>query len=208
MEMLTPESKYPFLVFDDVIPEDMMENVWKEIDYLKTFVNADVEETGTARDPITKIAKKQNSGVWLNDFYYNNNYSPILKSLRVLSNPSLLETVSNYDNAFLGFPYAVTRNVGGVLLSTYKDGDYYQSHEDNAYFTLVLWLYKEPKNFTGGNLTFNFNEMTEELEIKNNRAVLFPSFYSHSVEQVNYHEENTENLRHAISVFITPYGES
>ena len=35
----------------------------------------------------------------------------------------------------------------GFLLSYYEDGDYYQSHKDQDVASIVIWLWKEPKQF-------------------------------------------------------------
>ena len=71
------------------------------------------------------------------------------------------------------------RNID-LLLS---EGDYYLSHLDDVQFTLLIWLWKEPKNWTGGE--FIFGDVNHTVPMKNNSAVLFPSCYAHQVETVH-----------------------
>jgi len=88
-------------------------------------------------------------------------------------------------------------------LSIYSDGDYYLPHIDESLYTSVLWLNKEPKEYEGGNFIFHFEDgSTEEVETKNNRMVLFPSFYKHEVKPVHYLTEDAYP-RCAISMFFS-----
>ena len=49
--------------------------------------------------------------------------------------------------------------------------------------TALVWFYKEPKRFTGGDLTFTQSQQT--VECKHNRMILFPSYYLHAVDEVS-----------------------
>jgi Rps23 Pro-64 3,4-dihydroxylase Tpa1-like proline 4-hydroxylase len=67
-------------------------------------------------------------------------------------------------------------------MSYYEDNDYYYSHHDVSAYTYVFWLFKEPKNFLGGDLYFD--DVDYKIQVNSNMAVLFPSWAIHSVDKI------------------------
>jgi len=67
-------------------------------------------------------------------------------------------------------------------MSYYEDNDYYHSHHDVSAYTYVFWLFKEPKNFLGGDLYFD--DVDYKIQVNSNMAVLFPSWVIHSVDKI------------------------
>jgi Rps23 Pro-64 3,4-dihydroxylase Tpa1-like proline 4-hydroxylase len=193
MEMLTPECKYPFLVFDDVIPQKDLKGVFEELNYLQKF-GLDPNEVGSALD-IYGNPKKNNRCVWLNNFYNlstadKNSY--ILKNVKQFFSVDISSAIRNYDRIFSHYIPDRLVPKTGYLLSMYSDGNYYLPHEDDTLYTAVLWLNEEPKKYEGGEFFFHFDDGTvEEVECKCNRMVLFPSFYQHEVRAVKYTQEDS-----------------
>lgn len=74
-----------------------------------------------------------------------------------------------------------------VLLSYYEKEHYYKPHRDISVFTALIWLWKEPKQFTGGD--FMFSDHDYSVECKNNRAIIFLGPEQHAVSTVNVNEE-------------------
>ena len=70
-------------------------------------------------------------------------------------------------------------------------------------------MYKEPKNFTGGDFHIYHNSKQEEpistVELKNNRMIIFPSFYTHGVDELKVIDKNRKDRwgRFAITHFLT-----
>jgi len=201
MEMLTPECKYPFLVFDDVVQEEELNDVYDEINYLQKFARPP-QETSPAYDINGKILKS-NSGIFLYKFYnldFLSDHSFIVKNLRKIFSFDVQKAIRNYNPIFSHF---IPDNLflDGQLLSIYSDGDYYAKHCDQAIYTCILWIHKEPKNFEGGEFFFHFEDgSVEEVEVKNNRMVLFPSFYLHEVKEIKLLDNDFP--RCAISTFL------
>ena len=69
-----------------------------------------------------------------------------------------------------------------VLLSYYDEGDLYYPHHDVAMFTTLIWLWREPKAFTGGDLILN--QYDHMIKAENNSGVIFLSPEIHSVTPV------------------------
>mgnify|MGYP000029434113 CR=1 FL=1 len=198
MEMLTPESKYPFLVFDNVIPQDDMPFVQNELSYLSRFINSDIEGSKTASR--NGIPLKQNSGLWMTSFYKDLSFSPILSGMMRIFSDDVISAISQYDNAFIFYDYHARRNTGDVLLSRYDESDYYDTHRDGSIYTAVLWLHSEPKTFEGGEFYFMFDGERVDVESKSNRLVLFPSVYEHGVTPISYNQQSMP--RYSVSAFI------
>jgi Rps23 Pro-64 3,4-dihydroxylase Tpa1-like proline 4-hydroxylase len=74
------------------------------------------------------------------------------------------------------------------LVSYYEDSDYYLPHLDVAQFTSLLWFFKEPRCFSGGE--FKFSDYEDIIELKHNRMVLFPSWVMHEVSEVKMNDRS------------------
>lgn len=200
MEMLFPDCNYPFLVFDDFISDSDLFDLNQELNYLDKFITALPEETGSAIED-GRVLKK-NKGLWLNDFYRSEKYSTIVRNVIKLFNDDVVKNVSEYDNSFIYYPRIAEDRKFNVLLSKYENGDYYEKHFDRSCYTAVLWLHKEPKNFTGGEFKFHFKDGSiEHVECRSNRLVLFPSVYYHEVTPIIYNEDSTP--RYSVSTFLS-----
>lgn len=53
--------------------------------------------------------------------------------------------------------------------------------------TAIIWFFKEPKRFEGGNL--RLTELNETIECMHNRLIIFPSYYSHEVDELKLDEK-------------------
>ena len=76
------------------------------------------------------------------------------------------------------------------LVSYYEENDHYKPHHDVFLWTCQIWMVKEPRLFDGGN--FILNESETEIKLKNNRLVMFPSCYLHSVTPIKFHTKPKE----------------
>jgi Rps23 Pro-64 3,4-dihydroxylase Tpa1-like proline 4-hydroxylase len=70
-------------------------------------------------------------------------------------------------------------------------------------WTMLIWFFKEPKKFKGGDLILN--DFETAFECKHNRMLLFPSHYEHSVAPISLAEEYKHKGmgRYTITNFIT-----
>ena len=79
---------------------------------------------------------------------------------------------TNYDTTFVGY---------------YDKGKYYKPHHDSVQFTCLIWLYKEPKQFFGGNT--KICPIDKTIECISNRMLFFPSYLQHEVSEVKSKKE-------------------
>ena len=151
------------------------------------------EETGGAKlveSDGSVTQKKSNKGIFLNDAYTNQFISNIVPcTKRLFENEFPL--VRNHPSWWfknLHLPDST------VLFSYYENGDYYKAHADEFFATMLVWFYKEPKRFEGGDLEFPDYETADgipKVEVRNNRILIFPSMIRHAVTPISMKEEDT-----------------
>ena len=174
----------PHLILGEVFSDKQLRSIWREIDYFSQHMK-DPDKTGSAADDGTPL--KNNKGLMLGEFLGQENYSRshIVYNTRYtawgcgLSSHFRSKWMKNmYDNS----------NWDGTILSYYDTGDHYNRHCDNSAFTMLIWLWREPKKFTGGNFYFT-DQSNYEIECKNNSGVVFMSSEYHAVSPVQVEEE-------------------
>ena len=81
-------------------------------------------------------------------------------------------------------------NGDSTLISYYEEDDHYEPHHDTFQWTNLIWMFREPRLFKGGD--FDFSESGYEVKLKHNRAVFFPCCYLHRVSPVKFHTQPKE----------------
>ena len=79
------------------------------------------------------------------------------------------------------------KNIVGynILLSAYKNNDYYESHQDNSVLTILFWFGDSDNK--GGDLVFT--DFNHTIPFASNRALVFPSYYQHEVTKVETNKQ-------------------
>lgn len=178
----------------------LLDNVCEFEELQKCFVEAELlspafkepKETGSAKTKDGKF-KKQNRGVFLDALYTSEFafYSPISTSLHkivttakekqytALSQMNYLKNISGYN----------------ILLSAYKNGDYYETHADTSTLSVLFWFGEADK---GGDLTFT--DFNHTVSFASNRALVFPSYYQHEITKVETDKEGY--VRYSATAFL------
>lgn len=171
-----------YLLFDNVCLPEELQKCFLEAKLIAPAFKSP-KETGSAKTKTGEL-KKQNNGVFLQEIYTPNFafYSPISTLIYKIIE---IATERNYT-ALSQMNYL--KNISGynVLLSGYKNGDYYKSHADNSVLTVLFWFGEE--NFTGGDLVFT--DFNHTVPFKSNRTILFPSYYNHEVTETKSNSED------------------
>lgn len=199
-------DKASYLTFENIYDDRELELIWQEASFLcheRKLMNPD--ESGSARD-IDGVALKRNNCIWITSAYKNENVSNYLSLYRKGLNQLSADKV-NLIKIDFNMKLFFGTNYDETLLSYYENEDYYKPHYDRASYTYVFWLFKEPKRFIGGNL--KFTELNRTVNIKNNMAVLFPSWLDHEVDKIQMCdtiEKYNCNGRFAFSTFFHVQG--
>ena len=195
------EKPIPHIIVDDFYSEQELSDVWKELEFVtndRVMISGD--KTASATDENGNPVKK-NHGVFLDAFYGpNRRASHILTYNRKIWDKEFIDGVKKCNDIFKTISLT---NQDSCLLSYYENSDNYPSHFDQAIYTMLVHVYKEPKCFEGGELSLHGDgDITYEL--KNNRMILFPSFYNHSVSDITMdnNKKFSGNGRYTISQFF------
>lgn len=193
------EPEVHYLLEKDYFSEEELGLIWRELDHLnRPGVFDPPENTGSALDRETQEVRKQNSGLWIHDIYKKPRFSSIFSCVHKL--------FQGYTYKYSNVHYtngAVLQTVASThLISYYENRDHYKPHRDVAVATALHWLWKEPKKFQGGELTFT--ETGETIPLTNNTMIIFPSYAEHAVSPVIMEPEDMgKGLgRYCISTFL------
>jgi hypothetical protein len=171
------KEPFPHAIIEDFYNEEELKLIWKELDYLtspnKMILSGD--NLGSSKDNISQIVKSNNYGIILDTFFSQKAYSDLLVITDKIFNQSLLNQIASL-NPLMG--HVAHLNDSNTRLKYYEDAEEYKGHIDTARFTMLNYFFKEPKQFTGGNLYFKDFDYT--IEIKNNMVVFFCGAINHA----------------------------
>lgn len=178
MEVLHFDYPCTHFVIKNFYAPSEVKSILDELNFLGPHMKPP-QETGSAQNQLGTNTKS-NSGVWLQDFYKGReDQSPILKLNKKVFDQKLKFELQD-KSWFTRYLDRVKDH--SVLVSYYKDGDYYETHQDQSWFTAIYYVWAEPKSFEGGNI-FLENSKTP-VPIENNSLLIFPSVANHTVEKV------------------------
>lgn len=189
----------PISIIKNFFTEEEVTKIWKELDFLNSSdALMSPVETGSARDANGIITKK-NRGVFLDELYsHNRRFSNILNLSYKFFDINLLYKLYELNKEYL---HILNSNYDSTLISYYEDSDYYKSHHDNSTWTILMYFFKEPKSFTGGNLLIT--DYNKKIEIENNMVVFLPGYIRHEVDEVVMKKDFLPGHgRYCISKFI------
>ena len=181
------------LVIDNWYSEDELQRVWKELEF---YTHDDKFESAIESGNIATNEKDQHLGeqkrIHLDQMYTNDarrtNLSDILHFSTKVQSKDFHEAIKKcspmFSRTFL------QTNLTYSLLSYYEENDHYKPHHDTFLWTCLIWMVREPRLFDGGD--FTLNEPNIRVKLKNNRMVMFPSCFLHSVSPIKFHTKPKE----------------
>lgn len=197
------DNNYPFLIIDDWYSPDELKKVWKELDFYHSLGRENIdraEKTIVAKDDKGE-SKGKSYRFYVDQIYSMNgkNKSHVLNYKQKFQRKEFHDIVKiNLKDYREFFP---ATNMDSTFISYYENEDFYDSHFDASAFTMLIWLHKEPKMYEGGD--FEIINSNKTIESKNNRMILFPSFYYHRVQKLSMKNKSEENFgRYTITHFF------
>ncbi len=170
---------FEYLIKDNFFTEGELEKIWKEVDLLSDpEVLESSETTGSAVDPRTGERLKRNKGVFLLNVYKLLEYSQTFRICRKI----FQEDTTRFSKMCFANSAVMMTTTSTMLMSYYEDNDCYLPHQDNAVTTVLYWLNREPKGFTGGDLYLE--DLDEWIPYRNNTMIMFPSHARHAVSEI------------------------
>ena len=189
IQVIKDNSTFPFIVVDNWYTPNEEKAVWKELDFFSVTPKDQIlraEDTIVARNK-DGTSRSKAYRFYIEDFYCKREISPIINCTYKQTTPefrNIIEECNPYARSFL------SSNGDSSLISYYEENDHYEPHHDTFLWTCLIWMVREPRLFNGGD--FKLNEPDIEVKLKNNRMVMFPSCFLHSVSPVKFHTQPKE----------------
>jgi Rps23 Pro-64 3,4-dihydroxylase Tpa1-like proline 4-hydroxylase len=169
------------------------------------MIDAEIIDHGTRR---IDHGFRKNLNLWL-DTFDNDTVGMMSVFTEKFFHPDIEQAVSKIPELshFVG---AHSRNYN-MILSRYHSSDFYKWHTDGGgHVTWNYFCYQTPKQFAGGDFALSNGLYQQErpetttIECVNDRLVIFPAMYQHSVTAVAA-EDNLNGLdcRHSIQIFFS-----
>lgn len=165
---------------------DELTQIFDELNLLRRFFLKEEQHTGAATNKDGTLLKR-GKGVFLDELYSEDGRknSAILKGMGKVFNPGLVEALIQ---KWSYFEQIKNSNFDSTLVNYYQGGGEYRQHTDQSVYTVCVFLWQEPKKFSGG----NFQLRDTLIEIENNMLVIFPGFVKHGATLVEM-EDTKEN---------------
>ena len=174
---------YPHIIIDNWYTEEELNVVWKELDVQSSREVATIEKAeNTVVAKLKGEAQSNAFRFYLWDTYTikGRKFSDILRALYKQQSEEFKKIVEKamplHHNNY------INTNTDSTMVSYYDHEQEYKSHKDSTQFTFLIWLYKEPKKFKGGD--FCLTEANKRIKCIPNRMVMFPSYLGHKVYPV------------------------
>ena len=176
----------PFLVVDNFYNKKEQKLIWTELDFHKDNFVID-EGTANRGVAINNNGKSiaNLSRIYLDELYKNKReQSNILQCYQKLFTR---EIINKYKEKTLAARTYAATNTDWSQVSYYENNNNYEEHFDEFIHSVLIWFYRKPKRFDGGDLIFT--DLNETVKCKHNRMILFPSYYYHKVNKVIMKEQ-------------------
>lgn len=192
-----------FLMIDDWYNPNEEKAIWTELDFYNALPKQYQKRTEDSLD-----AAKEDDGspkakayrYYPTEYYRQESFhiSHILNCIhKVKEEPftSFMEKMSPLNRMFYG-----CRN-HNTMVTYYDSGDLYKPHIDEAAWTLCIWMLKDNDKINGGK--FRFLDSGIEVELKHNRAVMFPSYLLHEVDPITCLDSSGNYGKYTITHFFS-----
>ena len=197
-------NETPHIIIDNYYNKNEEIAVWKELEYYNSLPKNMIERAETSSVAYEKGKPLGSSYRWYIDDYYTDKgrkQSAILNCTYKFIDKSITSEISKLND--LSNLYKGCNTIYSHV-SYYDNNDIYKKHYDTFHFTVLIWFFKEPKKFKGGDLFLGDNNI--KIECKQNRAVIFPCFLNHSVNKIEMFDDVNSNDklgRYCITHFLS-----
>ena len=207
MRVSRPPFHSPVLCIDNFLPEEDAQKVLQEcIDLKKVYMPARVFDGAAA----TKVdpSYRTNEVVYLDDVFRSaperSEILSIMKN-RVWSE----ECRKLWHEGYYIFDIINYSTWHEIVISRYGSSQFYRKHQDTRsdyltyrLVTLVYYINNIPEKFTGGGLILWQDDESVRVEPQHNRAVVFPSFMFHEIEDVRLTSNKWEDGRFSLNYWM------
>jgi Rps23 Pro-64 3,4-dihydroxylase Tpa1-like proline 4-hydroxylase len=180
------KNPFPHLVIEDLFTESELVSIRKETDFLYEggLSEASLTSAKSAGSPDGSLHDKADYDVvYLDQVYINLDHSVIETKVKNLINQGVFHIYSQIEpwaDRFCKFGTNYIQT--DTKINFFNPGHKYEPHRDFSEFTSLIYLYDQPKSFSGGLL--NFPEFKFSYPCDHNSLILFPGRIMHEVTEV------------------------
>jgi len=190
--MVEYSKPIPHIIINNFFTKYQLDLILKEIKSLNGHLHI-----GDVKGKIIP-EHKSNLNCWLDEAYINREDSDILNIFhyQFWSNTIKKMLGKAKNNIFHTYEFTTEDH---TLLSVYRNGGYYKTHDDintGILLTTVIMLCNTPQKFTGGDFILG----GKLIKFENNKLIIFPCNTKHSVETVKCKDE-FDNYRYSLQYF-------
>jgi hypothetical protein len=207
MTVTRPAFSTPVLCIDDFLPEPDADRVLQEcIDLKKVYLPGRVFD-GTN---VTRVNRdhRRNDAVCLDDVFKGApERSDILQIMKARIWTEECRTLWHEGNYIFDVINYSTRQE--CVVSRHGNGEFFHKHQDTRrdhityrLVTIVYFVNRVPEQFSGGALLVWDKDSTLKIEPRHNRAVVFPAFSFHEVQETTVTSEKWEDARFSVNYWI------
>jgi 2OG-Fe(II) oxygenase superfamily len=207
MRVLRPQFPAPVLCIDEFLSDDSADRILQEcLDLKRIYLPARVYDTTytTKVDP----TYRKNEVIYLDDVFRD--CPERSDTLTIIKKRIWDDDCRNlWHDGYYIFDVINYSTWQEAVISRYGSNEYYHKHQDTRrdhitfrLVTLVYYVHRTSARFSGGSLRLWHGSESIEIEPKHNRAVVFPSFMFHEVEEVQMSDDTWENGRFSINYWI------
>ena len=187
-----------YVTIDDTFAPRELEFIWSAIDHIQAQgLFQSPEHTGSAIDPRTGQLVKKNRSIFLADLD-TEHQQPDIRSLTATlwTNREITQALTAINPTL-----SIWRNLNYSthLLSYYESGESYPAHRDRSVFTILTWLYKEPKQWQGGE--FELTGYQRRFTVQNNQSIIIPGSFLHQADPVSMMTSEPGQGRYCLAQF-------
>jgi hypothetical protein len=190
MKIQYKDNPFFHIIIDEVFSKSVLPLIYEEISLLKNDLKSP-DFTGSASNIYSDNFKK-NKGIFLNQY---EKFDSLKIPFHMDNLIRKVREIKNWKNRTFHRMYTSVE-WGDELLNCYIDKDYYLPHIDEGLFSMITFLYKNCKNYTGGDLFFPEYNYLHKCE--DNQSIIFFSKELHGVTTFNC---NQESCRYSIVTF-------
>ena len=184
----------PIILVKNLYDKEAKEKIILELNFLHEKLG-DVADAGASPDEKGEYITSK-TGLFLNNVYKEKAVSDILKQ-----NKFVLDIIAALGEKYWVYSCSEVLEYS-TLVSYYEEGDYYKYHKDASVVSAITWFYKNPKNFSGGEL--KFSDLNIKVPCEDNSMVIFPGMVSHEVTEVKMLDKTIKKSgRFSITQFFT-----
>jgi len=185
-------NKDKYVIVDDWLDSDWNKKCLLEVEKLAPFTKTGTSDINGDPNDGYALAHLLN----LDSYYKQDTDSSILTIFKMFFWGRDLGKILEDKHTNPVFSILKHTTVDRTALQIYGDKGFYHEHKDDIYRGEAIianyLLCREPKMFTGGELTIGDDIVIEH---KNNRLILFPAFLPHSVREVHLNSDDIMNGR-------------